>query len=114
MILKYKTPCSRATNRPDSALLCLSQIKKAHHLCTWQSGLFYAQEIIEPLSYHYLFEFPLVTFRDREALLEIFQPVQPWSFDAEASLLRLVSGAYRIRRLTFFAVHTSLVETFPH
>ena len=28
MILKYKTPCSFATHRPDSALLCLSQNKK--------------------------------------------------------------------------------------
>jgi hypothetical protein len=75
---------------------------------------FLSQEIIEPLFSHYLFEFPLLTFRDREAVLDIFQPGQPWSFDAEASLLRPVSEAYRMRRLTFFAVHTSLGETFPY
>jgi hypothetical protein len=75
---------------------------------------FLSQEIMGPLFSHYLFEFPLLTFRDREALLEIFQPGQSWSFDAEASLLRLVSEAYRMRGLTFFALHTSLGETFPH
>jgi hypothetical protein len=38
---------------------------------------FLSQEIIEPLFFRYLFEFLLLTFRDREALLEIIQPGQP-------------------------------------
>ena len=36
-------------------------------------------------------------FREREAILEVIQPGQPWSFDADAAMLRLVSEAYRIR-----------------
>ncbi len=59
-----------------------------------------------------------LVFRDRESTLEVIQPGQPWSFDADASMLRLVSEAYRIRMAYLFdphlAVHTSLVEPFPH
>jgi len=59
-----------------------------------------------------------LVFRDREPILEVVQPGQPWSFDANASILRLVSEAYRIRMAYLFdphlAVHTSLVEPFPH
>lgn len=59
-----------------------------------------------------------LVFRDRESTLEVIQLGQPWSFDADASMLRLVSEAYRIRMAYLFdphlAVHTSLVEPFPH
>ncbi len=59
-----------------------------------------------------------LVFRDREPILDVVQPGQPWSFDANASILRLVSEAYRIRMAYLFdphlAVHTSLVEPFPH
>ena len=59
-----------------------------------------------------------LVFRDSENNLDIVQPGQPWSFDADASILRLVSEAYRIRMAHLFdphlAVHTSLVEPFPH
>jgi len=30
-----------------------------------------------------------LVFRDRESTLEVIQPGQPWSFDADASMLRL-------------------------
>ena len=57
-------------------------------------------------------------FRDREANLEIIQPGQSWSFDADAGMLRLVSEAYRIRMAYLFdpllAVHTSLIDPLPH
>lgn len=57
-------------------------------------------------------------FRDREPTLEVIQPGQSWSFDADAAMLRLVSEAYRIRMAYLFdpllAVHTSLIDPLPH
>ncbi|MCJ2542483.1 helicase-related protein [Thermostichus vulcanus] len=57
-------------------------------------------------------------FRDREPTLEIVTEGQPWSFDGDGALLRLVSEAHRIRLAHLFdpllAVHTSLVEPLPH
>ncbi|MCF2971505.1 DUF3883 domain-containing protein [Synechococcus sp. Nb3U1] len=59
-----------------------------------------------------------ILFRDREPTLEIVTAGQPWSFDGDGALLRLVSEAYRIRLAHLFdpllAVHTSLVEPLPH
>jgi len=53
-------------------------------------------------------------YRDREPTLEIVTQDRPWSFNADGSLLRLVSEAHRIRLAHLFdpllAVHTSLVE----
>lgn len=49
-----------------------------------------------------------------ELTLEILTQDRPWSFNADGSLLRLVSEAHRIRLAHLFdpllAVHTSLVE----
>ncbi|MFZ2361593.1 MAG: helicase-related protein [Anaerolineae bacterium] len=57
-------------------------------------------------------------FRDDEARLEIAAEGQPWRFDADARLLRLVSEAQRIRLAYLFdpylAVHTSQVQPLPH
>ncbi|MDB9312536.1 helicase-related protein [Spirulina sp. CS-785/01] len=57
-------------------------------------------------------------FREREVTLEIVTAGQPWSFDGDGGLLRLVSEAHRIRLAHLFdpllAVHTSLVEPLPH
>jgi len=57
-------------------------------------------------------------YRDQEPRLEIVQAGQPWSFDGDGKLLRLVSEAYRIRLAYLFdpllAVHTSVVEPLPH
>lgn len=57
-------------------------------------------------------------FRDREPTLEIVTEGQPWSFNGDGALLRLVSEAHRIRLAHLFdpllAVHTSLVEPLPH
>lgn len=57
-------------------------------------------------------------YRDREPTLEILTQDRPWSFNADGSLLRLVSEAHRIRLAHLFdpllAVHTSLVEPLPH
>jgi len=57
-------------------------------------------------------------FRDKESMLEVIQPGQSWSFDADASMLRLVSESYRIRMAYLFdpllAVHTSLIDPLPH
>src|SRR5437870_16719 len=57
-------------------------------------------------------------YRDREAALEIVEVGQPWSFDGDGHLFRLVSEAHRIRLAHLFdpllAVHTSLVEPLPH
>ena len=59
-----------------------------------------------------------ILFRDRQPTLEIVTAGQPWSFDGDGSLLRLVSEAHRIRLAHLFdpllAVHTSLVEPLPH
>ena len=57
-------------------------------------------------------------FRDREAMIEVATAGQPWSFDADGEMLRLVSEAYRIRMAHLFdpllAVHSSLVDPLPH
>ncbi|QKD82773.1 DUF3883 domain-containing protein [Thermoleptolyngbya sichuanensis A183] len=57
-------------------------------------------------------------WRDREPDLEIVTAGQPWSFDGDGAMLRLVSEAHRIRLAHLFdpllAVHTSLVEPLPH
>jgi len=57
-------------------------------------------------------------FRDREPTIEVIEPGQSWSFDADAGMLRLVSEAYRIRMAYLFdpllAVHTSLIDPLPH
>ncbi|WP_338826551.1 helicase-related protein [Neomoorella thermoacetica] len=57
-------------------------------------------------------------FRDNEPALEIVTKGQPWSFDADGRMFRLVSEAKRIRLAYLFdpylAVHTSLVEPLPH
>ena len=57
-------------------------------------------------------------YRDREAELEIVEEGQPWSFDGDGALFRLVSEAQRIHLAHLFdpvlAVHTSIVEPLPH
>jgi superfamily II DNA or RNA helicase len=57
-------------------------------------------------------------YRDDEARLEVVTAGQPWSFDADGGLLRLVTEAKRIRLAHLFdpylAVHTSMVEPLPH
>ena len=59
-----------------------------------------------------------IIFRDKESMLEVIQPGQSWSFDADARMLRLVSESYRIRMAYLFdpllAVHTSLIDPLPH
>lgn len=41
-------------------------------------------------------------YRDREATLETVTQDRPWSFNADSSLLRLVSEAHRIRLAHLF------------
>ena len=57
-------------------------------------------------------------YRDDEAQLEVVEQGQPWSFDGDGALFRLVSEALRIRLAHLFdpmlAVHTSRVEPLPH
>ncbi len=57
-------------------------------------------------------------YSDSVANLEIVPAGLPWGFDADGSLFRLVSEAYRIRLAYLFdpliAVHTSLIEPLPH
>ncbi len=57
-------------------------------------------------------------FRDAESSIEVLNDQLPWSFDADGSLLRLVSEAYRIQLAHLFdpylAVHTSAIEPLPH
>lgn len=59
-----------------------------------------------------------LVLRGRESELELVTLGQPWSFDGDGRLLRLVSEAHRIRLAHLFdpllAVHTSLVEPLPH
>ena len=59
-----------------------------------------------------------LVYRDDEPRLEVVQVAQPWSFDADGHLFRLVSEAHRIRLGYLFdphlAVSTSLVEPLPH
>ena len=57
-------------------------------------------------------------YRSDEARLEVVEQGQPWSFDGDGALFRLVSEALRIRLAHLFdpvlAVHTSVVEPLPH
>ena len=57
-------------------------------------------------------------YREDEERLNIGDDSLPWSFDADANLLRLVSEAYRISLAHIFdpylAVHTSAIEPLPH
>ncbi|NLN07231.1 MAG: DUF3883 domain-containing protein [Firmicutes bacterium] len=57
-------------------------------------------------------------YREDEGRLVVVDKSLPWSFDADAELLRLVSEAYRINLAHIFdpylAVHTSAIEPLPH
>ena len=57
-------------------------------------------------------------YREDENRLCVAEGNLPWSFDADADLLRLTSEAYRINLAHIFdpylAVHTSAVEPLPH
>jgi len=57
-------------------------------------------------------------YREDEERLDIVDKNLPWSFDADANSLRLVSEAYRINLAHIFdpylAVHTSAIEPLPH
>jgi len=57
-------------------------------------------------------------YREDEERLSVGENGLPWSFDADANLLRLSSEAYRINLAHIFdpylAVHTSSVEPLPH
>lgn len=57
-------------------------------------------------------------YREDEERLDVLDGSLPWSFDADANLLRLVSEAYRINLAHIFdpylAVHTSAIEPLPH
>lgn len=57
-------------------------------------------------------------YREDEERLSVKSESLPWSFDADANILRLVSEAYRISLAHIFdpylAVHTSSIEPLPH
>ena len=57
-------------------------------------------------------------YRDEVDQLSVGEGSLPWSFDADANLLRLASEAYRIDLAHIFdpylAVHTSSIEPLPH
>lgn len=57
-------------------------------------------------------------YREDEERLSVSDDSLPWSFDADANLLRLASEAYRIHLAHIFdpylAVHTSSIEPLPH
>lgn len=59
-----------------------------------------------------------ILYRENEPELELADSHLPWSFDADANLLRLTSEAYRIHLAHIFdpylAVHTSSIEPLPH
>ena len=59
-----------------------------------------------------------IIFREDESHIEVADGSLPWSFDADADLLRLASEAYRINLAHIFdpylAVHTSAIEPLPH
>jgi SNF2 family DNA or RNA helicase len=59
-----------------------------------------------------------ILYREDEARLDVADGSLPWSFDADANLLRLTSEAYRIHLAHIFdpylAVHTSAIEPLPH
>lgn len=60
----------------------------------------------------------MLLYQQDAARLEIASQELPWSFDADGTLFRLVSEAYRISLAYLFdpliAVHTSLIEPLPH
>lgn len=57
-------------------------------------------------------------YRDDEHRLSVEKRGRAWSFDADGSLLRLVTEANRIKLAHYFdpylAIHTSLVDPLPH
>ncbi|MDL2314623.1 DEAD/DEAH box helicase, partial [Desulfovibrio sp. OttesenSCG-928-C14] len=59
-----------------------------------------------------------LVYREDEGSISILDSNLPWSFDADADLLRLASEAYRINLAYIFdpylAVHTSSIEPLPH
>ncbi|MDR1776730.1 MAG: hypothetical protein LBR31_02725, partial [Desulfovibrio sp.] len=59
-----------------------------------------------------------ILYREDEERLDVGDGSLPWSFDADANLLRLASEAYRINLAHIFdpylAVHTSSIEPLPH
>lgn len=59
-----------------------------------------------------------LVYRDEEQSLKIASAGRSWSFDADGSLLRLVTEANRINLAhhfdPFLAIHTSLVQPLPH
>ena len=59
-----------------------------------------------------------ILYREDEVRIHIADGSLPWSFDADANLLRLVLEAYRIHLAHIFdpylAVHTSSIEPLPH
>ncbi|MDR1740373.1 MAG: DEAD/DEAH box helicase [Synergistaceae bacterium] len=61
---------------------------------------------------------PVSVVAEDEERLHLSDGGLPWSFDADASLMRLASEAYRINLAHVFdpylAVHTSSVEPLPH
>ena len=59
-----------------------------------------------------------MVYADQAAGMELEEKALPWSFDADADRMRLVSEAYRIHLAYLFdpyiAVHTSSIEPLPH
>ena len=59
-----------------------------------------------------------LVYREDENNLEIQKSSLPWCFDADGSVMRLASEAYRINLAHIFdpylAVHTSSIEPLPH
>ncbi|HBZ35021.1 MAG TPA: RNA helicase [Rikenellaceae bacterium] len=59
-----------------------------------------------------------ILYREDEEKINVADDSLPWSFDADANLLRLTSEAYRIHLAHLFdpylAVHTSTIEPLPH
>ena len=59
-----------------------------------------------------------MVYADQAADMELAEKALPWSFDANADRMRLVSEAYRIHLAYLFdpylAVHTSSIEPLPH
>ena len=57
-------------------------------------------------------------YREDEASVKVIDGSLPWSFDADANALKLVSEAYRIHLAHIFdpylAVHASEIEPLPH
>ena len=59
-----------------------------------------------------------MVYADQAPDMELEEKALPWSFDADADRMRLVSEAYRIHLAYLFdpyiAVHTSSIEPLPH